>query len=110
MKIYQLHTYGGEWEDSFDYIIGSYLRKERAEEEMEKAKLENDENRKLARHCSNCPIVDGWDLDNEVANKCAAYCDKFKYVDLGDDGFNCGNYTTHWYDNHFRIEEVEVEE
>ena len=30
MKIYQLHEYGGQWEDSFDYIIDSYLKKERA--------------------------------------------------------------------------------
>lgn len=37
MKIYQLHEYGGEWEDRYDYIIGSYLRKERAEEEKVKA-------------------------------------------------------------------------
>ena len=36
MKIYQLHKFGGEWEDSYDYIIGSYLRKERAEEETMK--------------------------------------------------------------------------
>ena len=33
MTIYQLHEYSGEWEDYRDRIIGSYLRKERAEEE-----------------------------------------------------------------------------
>ena len=33
MKIYQLHKYGGELEDYRNYIIGSYLHKERAEEE-----------------------------------------------------------------------------
>lgn len=40
MIVYQLHKCGGEWEDSFDYIIGSYLRKERAEEEKIKAETE----------------------------------------------------------------------
>jgi hypothetical protein len=110
MKIYQLHKYGGEWEEAYDYIIGSYLRKERAEEEMKNAKLQDEEDIQLARHCSNCPLADGWDLNNEVAKKCEKYCDKFKYVDLGDDGFDCDNYTTHWTDVHFRIEEVEVKE
>lgn len=110
MKIYQLHKYGGEWEDSFDYIIGSYLRKERAEEEKTKAELKDEENRKLSRHCSNCPLTDGWSLNDEVAKKCEKYCDKFKYVDMGDDGFDCDNYTAYWCDVYFRIEEVEVEE
>ena len=36
MKIYQLHEYSGEYEDFSDRIIGSYLRKERAEEEKAK--------------------------------------------------------------------------
>ena len=110
MKIYQLHKYGGEWEDAFDHIIGSYLRKERAEEEKVKAKLRDEEDRKLSRHCLNCPLCNGWSLNNEVAKKCEEYCDKFKYMDLGNDGFDCGNYTTYWWEVHFRIEEVEVEE
>jgi Na+/melibiose symporter-like transporter len=37
MKIYQLHKYGGEWEDAYDYIIGTYWLKKRAEEEKSKA-------------------------------------------------------------------------
>ena len=31
MKIYQVHKYSGEYEDYRDQIIGSYLRRERAE-------------------------------------------------------------------------------
>lgn len=110
MKIYQLHKYGGEWEDAYDYIIGSYLFKIRAEEEKIKAELKDEEDRKLSRHCSNCPLVDGWSLNDEVAKKCEKYCDKFKYVDLGDNGFDCDNYTTYWWDTSFRIEEIEVKE
>ena len=110
MKIYQLHKYGGKWEEAYDYIIGSYFRKERAEEEKMKAELQDAADKHLSHHCSNCPMVDGWSLNDEVAKKCERYCDKFKYVDLGDDGFDCDNYTTHWYDVYFRIEEVEVEE
>ena len=110
MKIYQLHKYGGEWEDHFDDIIGTYFLQIRAEEEKTKAELKDKEDKALARHCSNCPLVDGWSLDDEVAKKCAEYCDKFKYIDMGDDGFDCGNYTTYWDEVCFRIEEVEVEE
>lgn len=110
MKIYQLHEYGGEWEESYDYIIGSYFRRERAEEEKAKSELKYKEDRELSRHCSNCPLVEDWSLDDTVAKKCKEYCDRFKYVDVGDDGFDCGNYVGLWTDSHFKIEEVEVEE
>ena len=33
MTIYQIHEYNGEWDDFTDRIIGSYISKERAEEE-----------------------------------------------------------------------------
>ena len=49
MKIYQLHKHGGEWEDYRDVIIGSYLRKERAEEEKLKAEKEEEINRARAK-------------------------------------------------------------
>ena len=35
-KIYQIHEMGGEYEDRFDNIIGSYLRPELADAELEK--------------------------------------------------------------------------
>ena len=31
IKIYQIHEKGGGCEDNFDYIVGSYLHKEKAE-------------------------------------------------------------------------------
>ena len=110
MIIYQIHQYGGVWEDAYDHIIGSYLRQERAEEKMEWAKMQYSERQLLSRHCVNCPIGDGWDLDETIAAKCRRYCDKFEYIDLGDDGFDCGNYSCDWDEAYFRIEEVEVEE
>ncbi len=33
MVIYQIHKYSGQYEDFTDVIVGSYLKKERAEEE-----------------------------------------------------------------------------
>ena len=35
-KIYQIHEQGGEYEDRFDNVVGSYLHKERAERELER--------------------------------------------------------------------------
>jgi hypothetical protein len=108
MTIYQLHKYGSEWEDAYDYIIGSYLYRVRAEDEMAKAIIQDKKDKELSYHCGNCPLVDDDSPNDEVAKQCAKYCDKFKYVKWGDNGFSCGNYTTHWDDVYFRIEEVEV--
>ena len=57
MKIYQLHEYGGEWEDSYDYIIGSYLRKERAEEEKIKAEVKDNKLVEHSNRCWACPFI-----------------------------------------------------
>ena len=50
MKIYQIHDYGGEWEDRFDYIVGSYLSKEKADAEMEQLKSDEELARKSITH------------------------------------------------------------
>ena len=34
MKIYQIHQFGGMYEDHYDYIVGSYVHKESAETVM----------------------------------------------------------------------------
>ena len=39
--IYQIHERGGAYEDFFDYIVGSYLHKEKAEREKERDALES---------------------------------------------------------------------
>lgn len=38
-KVYQVHREGGQWEDSYDYIVGTYSNKEAAENHV--AYLEN---------------------------------------------------------------------
>lgn len=38
MTIYQIHEYSGEYEDYRDYIVGSYLNREKATAKMEKLK------------------------------------------------------------------------
>ena len=116
MKIYQVHEHGGEYEDYYDWIVGSYLRKERAKEH----KRELEENEKTlegrSKKCANCPFLDE-DI-NVLPNllaKYSDYCNNFElYNELYDgedfEDIYCKNMYEHWNSSWFTIEEVEVEE
>ena len=111
MKIYQLHECGGEWEDYHDCIIGSYLRKERAEEEKAIREAKEKELVEHSKKCCRCPFVqeDFDSLDNLLA-ELSDYCDKAE-VGKGFYGeIDCNNYYEHWNENSFYIKEIEVEE
>ena len=57
MKIYQLHEYRrGAWENLRDWIVGSYLRKERAEEEKVRAEAQEKELIEHSKRCDRCPF------------------------------------------------------
>ena len=113
MIIYQLHKCGGEWEDYYDYIIGSYLRKERAVEEKEKAERQEAERDKYSKMCADCPYVD-IDIDcesyDDLVKKMKSYCDRCDVVYDGDAGWICKNYLSLYDESFFVIKEVEVEE
>ena len=112
MKIYQLHEYSGLWEYFHDYIIGSYLRKERAEEELDKAKTEEEELREKNNKCSECPFLGEpfCDLDKLISEH-NNYCSEKELEDSGlKYGICCNNYYLKWQDSTFEIKEVEVEE
>ena len=106
MIIYQLHKIGGQWEDAYDYIIGSYLKKERAEEEKIKAEQEEQELRNQSEKCNECPYLYDYFIGNE---KLLEYCPKAELKEYEDD-INCKNYFQLWDESNFRIKEVEVEE
>lgn len=110
MKIYQLHKYGGEWEDSYDHIIGSYFRKERAKEEKIKAEIKENELSERGRKCNRCPLLQRpFAKIDDLISKHSDYCSEAKLVDSSW-GIYCENYSDHWDEAHFKIEEVEVEE
>lgn len=110
MKIYQLHKYGGEWEDSFDHIIGSYLRKERAAEEKIKAEAEEKVLAERGRKCNRCPFLERpFAKIDDMIIKHSHYCLEAKLVDSSW-GTYCENYDGHWDEATFKIKEVEVEE
>ena len=112
MKIYQLYEYGGQWEDAFEYIIGSYMRKERADEEKLKAEQKETERIKQYKRCNNCPINDN-DLQSETLeyaqHTCHNYCGNAQILE-DKFGYDCENYAGSWEESKFRIIEVEVEE
>lgn len=111
MKIYQLHKIGGLWEDSYDYIIGSYLRKERAEEELGKAKAKEEKLMLKSGQCEMCPFVgeEKCELDN-LLSKYYDYCSDMKLSEDDDPYLYCENKYYHWDNSFFEITEVEVEE
>lgn len=110
MKIYQLHKYSGEWEDFCDRIIGSYLRKERAEEEKVKAEAREKALIEHGRKCSRCPFIEEpFDKLDILMSEYFDYCTKAKLKD-SEYGMDCENYFSHWDDCTFDIKEVEVEE
>ena len=110
MKIYQLHERGGEWEDYYDYIRGSFLRKESAIEEKIKAEVRQKEEIKQGHKCYHCPFID--EDFSEMRNLLLSYpnyCTQVKLEDC-DGEIMCENYYIKFCESHFDIEEVEVEE
>ena len=112
MKIYQIHRYGGDWEDYRDHIVGSYISYEKADIEMERLKKEEEQLRK----CGSCPLYfcpedcDGHNCDNCIdyrVKKAKEYCDRYKPFDKGEDDC-CVNRRFVFYDINYKIEEVEV--
>ena len=112
MRIYQLHEYCGEWEDYRDLIRGSYLRRERAEEEKVKREAEQRELERRSDLCANCLFI-GEDASvmEKLLSKYPDYCDKKEfYIDTYDNCIECENYYLHYDKSTFNIKEVEVEE
>ena len=110
MKIYQLHKYSGEYEDFCDRIIGSYLRKERAEEEKIAAEAKESELAERGRKCNQCPFTEHPFANlGELLAKYPNYC---SHKQLHDDsyGIYCDNGYIHWSNATFEIKEIEVEE
>ena len=108
MKIYQIHEYGGEWEDSYDFIVGSFVSRERAI--LEQKRLEKEE--EIIAKCNSCPLyycVDDCNYDCEncddiCVERAKQYCDRFEPI---EEPVRCKNYFSKDYSCFF-IEEVEV--
>lgn len=117
MKIYQIHEFGGCYEDEYDYIVGTYLHKEKAEVKMEELNLREKELMK----CNNCPL---FFCDNNCDTECCEtiecrdiriksteeYCKRFmpKYDTKNETEIYCENYNCKSEESDFQILEEEV--
>ena len=112
MKIYQLHEYSVDYEDFRDWIYGSYLRRERAEEELRKAEAGQLALEERSIKCGDCPFIGESSAAMEkVLVEYPDYCnDKELYIDDYDDCIECQNFYCRWDTATYEIKEVEVEE
>ena len=110
MKVYQIHEFGGQWEDSYDYIVGTYLYKDRAQSVMQKLVDVEESYQKRYENCQNCPIGD-LDLNagnlEDMKHACSTYC-MHSQIEKDLYGFFCNNEESYKDDNHYRIDEIEV--
>ena len=111
--VYQIHKMSGECEDYRDIIIGSYLRKERAEEVIKTLRDKEKESRERLLKCQNCPVHD-YNCDfRSVINE---YCEDFeeeRELDDREQQTFCKNeyYLYSPYDAvYYEIQKVDVEE
>lgn len=112
-KIYQIHEMGGAYEESFDNVIGSYLRKKRAEEVLNNLRGDEDKRRARALKCQDCPVHDRGCTNRLIIGEyCEDFDDAYAQDDDGEYLFCKNEYCSYpAYDNRcYRIDEVEVEE
>ena len=112
MTIYQIHEYGGAWEDSFDYIVGTYLDKNKAEEELKRLE-EKEENRPKCEECCLYYCPPNCEVDCEACRQhyqkiAKEICPNFEaYYDDGLEDIGCANYKLE-EKSYFRIKAHEV--
>lgn len=116
MKIYQIHEYGGEWEDKYDCIVASYLSEERAIAEKERLEKENEEFIKQLEKCCECPLYNRFRYDIGNNDDIIKYCNNYEPFKEGihnpdeyDDDLCINRICSSFYDNaYYCIEEVDV--
>lgn len=96
MKIYQVHEYSGSYEDFFDYIIGSFIHRENAEDLVMTKEAEQFGNRRRAKRCYKC-------ISHNYKPKKSCY-----KPDKSDYGEDCDNYYQCYDDYRYDIKEVEI--
>lgn len=109
-KVYSVVEYGGEYEDGYSRTVKTFASKAKAEAKMDELWKTEYEQRELAKQCANCPCLEYIENNKALENLMCGYCDHSD-IHYDDDGeLFCGNFYSHWADNTYRIEEVEVNE
>lgn len=107
--IYQIHECGGKYEDRFDYIVGSYLRKEKAERELERFNDALNERRVRYQKCLDCSAQFGCSADE--VDKIRENCDSFAAEDYESFIWFCKNAMDSYDESvRYEVEEVDVDD
>ena len=111
MKIYQLHEHGGSYEDYYNNIVGTFLRKEKAEEVKLLAEITELKLRERGARCMQCPYCAAmFENMEQMLSEYPDYCEDLELM-FDDDGYAyCPNWTVKWEDSEFYIKEVDVDE
>lgn len=107
-KIYQIHRLSGQDEDFSDYIVCSYLHKEKAEIELQKLNEALKEYYALCKRCEGCPARFGCSVEDTDSVK--DICPEFSYNEDEDSLIVfCRNSMFMYEDNiSYKIEEIDV--
>ena len=111
MTIYQIHEYVGEYESFRDYIVGSYMNKDKAMARMEELQRIESEKRAKSEKCRCCPINDSdvfGDTFEVAVERCSMYCSAAKITNDPGIDYECENYYFYWDYADYEIKEVEV--
>ena len=72
MKVYQVTVSGGEWEDYYNYVAGSFLKKEKAQELLDELVKNRDVDKEQYLKCQECVlscyVVDEADYEETMVN------------------------------------------
>ena len=108
-KIYQIHEKGGRCADNFDYIVGSYLHKEKAERELKQFNDALNERYEYYQKCSNCSAQFGCSV-SEI-DKIRKRCDRFASEDYESFIWFCKNAVDSYDESvRYEVEEVDVDD
>lgn len=104
MKIYQIHKSGGEWEDRYDIIVGSYLKLSEAIKEKNRLREEEMLRIQQVNKCDDYPLFHEESLTDKMIEKinehCTEYCPTTEEY--------CANYDGDYDESFFDVREVEV--
>lgn len=110
MKIYQIHETGGQYEDYFDYIVGTYLHKDKAEIAMQILIDKEELRRQEYEKCQFCPIGDldlNADTVEVMRGACQKYCNHSQIYEALY-GFECENEASYRDEVDYYLKEIEV--
>lgn len=106
LKVYQIVRAVGCYEDYHEYIVGTYLHKQKAESELARMKAE-------VPDCDECPYSEEYQ-DKPIETDCPHH-KPYNYREYNnweddDDAYTCKNCIDPYDAPSFRIDEYEVDE